>query len=108
MASTLTIMELTVKPMQFGRVDVAAEYERILENLPNLALIDLSRDAIRRAAELRAAHHIPALDALQIATCLIEGATAFVTNDLRLRRVTNIHMIILDDFVEPPSRNTQP
>jgi hypothetical protein len=32
---------------------------------------------------------------------MLGGATAFVTNDLRLRRVTELDMIILDDFLDP-------
>jgi predicted nucleic acid-binding protein len=37
-------------------------------------------------------------DALQIAACLAHGAEAFVTNDRRLRRVTEIEVKVLEDL----------
>jgi hypothetical protein len=36
-----------------------------------------------------------------MAACIVAGATAFVTNDRRLRRVTELDTIILDDFLDP-------
>jgi predicted nucleic acid-binding protein len=95
-----TIMELMVRPIQLGRLDIASDYERFLTSFPNLTIAPLQRVSMRRAAELRARHGLQALDALQIAACITSGATAFVTNDLRLRRVTDIDIIMLDDFVE--------
>jgi predicted nucleic acid-binding protein len=37
---------------------------------------------------------------MQIAACLHHGATAFLTNDMRLRRVTELEVIILNDFLD--------
>jgi predicted nucleic acid-binding protein len=42
-------------------------------------------------------------DALQVATALVHGASAFVTNDRGLmRQARALDVIILDDFVPPP------
>jgi predicted nucleic acid-binding protein len=38
-------------------------------------------------------------DALQNAACLENGAMAFVTNDRRLPRVTELDVILLDEVV---------
>jgi hypothetical protein len=38
-------------------------------------------------------------DAVQIAAALEGGSTLFVTNDRRLRKVREIGMLILNDFV---------
>lgn len=99
--SEITIMELMVRPLQLGQTDIASGYETLLSNFPNLTIAELPRFATRKAAELRARHGLHALDALQISACIINGATAFITNDLRLRRVIELDMIILDDFLDP-------
>lgn len=100
-SSVLTLMEIVVRPLQVGRPDVAEEYEVLLANFPNLAVAAIDRPTARRAAELRARHRLRPADALQVAACLEQGATAFLTNDRELRRVTEIQVLLLEDFVAP-------
>ncbi len=98
--SVLTLMELTVRPLQLGRPDIALTYETILFNFPNLVVSDVNRSIASKAAELRAAHRLGPADALQIAACLRMGAKAFLTNDKDLRRVSDLTILVLEDFVE--------
>jgi predicted nucleic acid-binding protein len=93
--STVTVMELTVRPWHVGRPAVAREYEVLLVHFPHLALADVTRDVARRAAQLRARYRLRPADALQVATALVHGAMAFVTNDRRLRRLTPVLDIII-------------
>ncbi len=97
--SVLTLMEIAVKPLQVGRPDVAEEYEVLLANYPNLIVAQIGRATARRAARLRATHHLRPADALQLASCLEQQAVAFLTNDKDLRRVTEIDVVMLADFV---------
>jgi predicted nucleic acid-binding protein len=100
--STVTVMELTVRPWQAGRPAVAREYEALLVHFPHLTLADVTRDVARRAAQLRARHRIRPADALQVATALVHGATAFVTNDRRLMPLSpELDTIVLDEFASP-------
>jgi len=98
--SVLTLMEVSVKPLQLGRQDVADEYEILLSNYPNLLIADVTRSVTRRAATLRATHRLKPADAVQVAACIEHGATAFVTNDRDLHRLTEIDVLILGDFVQ--------
>lgn len=98
--SGLSLMELTVKPLRLGRVDVADEYEMLVTNIPNLAVTDLDRSTLRRAAELRATFRLHPADAIQLAACLHHGATAFLTNDRDFRLVDQIEVLLLSTFVE--------
>jgi predicted nucleic acid-binding protein len=99
--STVTLMELTVRPWQVARPAVAREYEALLVHFPNLVLADVTRNVARRAAQLRALHNIRPADALQVATALVHRATAFVTNDRQLARLAaELDVMILADFVE--------
>jgi len=52
--STITLMEITVRPWQLEREMVAREYEAILVHFPNLSIVDVDRNVARTAAQLRA------------------------------------------------------
>ena len=99
-ASTIALMELTVHPWKQGRSDVAQQYEAILVNFPHLSLINVDRDVARRAAQLRANYNIRPADAIHVATAMVNGATAFVSNDHKFQRLGNIiDIVILDDLL---------
>lgn len=99
-ASELTLLELTVRPLQLGRQDVADDYEVLLECFPNLELQPISREVLLEAAALRARHRLRTSDAIQIATAVRYGATLAVTNDEGWRGLPMIETVILSDLVE--------
>ena len=103
--STITLMELTARSWQLNRPAVARAYEALLANFPHLVLADATRQVARRAAQLRARYRIRPADALQVATALVHGATAFVTNDRFLTRLDQVlELIVLQDYVQPEGR----
>jgi predicted nucleic acid-binding protein len=98
--SVITVMELTVRPWRLGRSAVAREYEALLFHFPNLVLADVTRAVARRAAQLRARYSVRPADALQAATALLDGATAFVTNDRKLARLApELDVLVLESYV---------
>lgn len=98
--SVVTLMEITVLPLRQHRPAVARHYEVALGSFPNLRVAPITRVIARTAGELRADYRLSAPDALQVATILQHGATAFVTNDLQLRRLNPLlDILILDDFI---------
>lgn len=99
--SVLTLMELSVGPLQQGRRDVAQSYARMLLRFPNLTVVPIGASVAERAAELRARYRLRPADALQVAACLIRGATAFVTNDRDLPRVSEVTVILLGGLLPP-------
>jgi predicted nucleic acid-binding protein len=98
--SVVTMTELIVKPLELGRVETAYDYERLLLEFPNLAIVDVDLSVARLAARLRARHRLRTPDALQLAACLSAGAAAFVTNDSSLSRVQELDVVLLGDFVD--------
>ena len=100
MTSTITLMEINVRPLQLGRPEIAIKYEALLTNFPNLSLIDIDRDAARYAAQLRAKYNLRPADALQVAACQASGAQVFITNDHRLAQLKpEIEIVVLQDFI---------
>lgn len=99
-ASELTLLELTVRPLQLGRQDVADDFEVLLGYFPNLELEPVSRDILLGAAALRARYKLRTPDAIQLATGLFTGATLAVKNDEAWRKVSSIETVLLSELIE--------
>ena len=80
-SSELILLELTVRPLQLGRQDVADEYELLLSYFPHLQLEPVNREILLQAANLRVRHRLRTPDAILLATGMHCGATAAVPND---------------------------
>jgi predicted nucleic acid-binding protein len=96
--SVLTLMEALVRPKEIGDSDMRDDYYFALTTFPNLIIRDVDAEVAERAAELRARRRLRPPDALQMATCLVEGGSAFVTNDERLRSIEDPEIIIMKDY----------
>jgi len=97
LTSVVTITEINVRPYALGRYDLADQYASTLSRIPNLSLVNINVTIAHRAAEFRGRYNILTPDALQIAACLEEGATGFITNDRRLTRVRELDVLVLAD-----------
>jgi predicted nucleic acid-binding protein len=96
--STITLMEVLVKPKREGNAKAFEEYKFLLQTFPNLTLRHLDEEVAEKAAEIRAQYNIRPPDAIQLASAFAENAEAFVTNDERLRRFSEIEILILNDY----------
>ena len=99
-ASELTLLEITVKPLQLGRQDAADDYETLLTYFPNLDLIPISRAILLDAAGLRARHRLRTPDAIQVATAFSSGATLAITNDEAWAHIAGIETLLLSDLAD--------
>lgn len=98
--SELTLLELTVRPLQLGRQDVADEYELLLSYFPNLDLEPVSREILLDAAALRARYRLRTPDAILVATGIRCAATAAVTHDegWRTAEPAGIETVLLSEL----------
>jgi predicted nucleic acid-binding protein len=96
--SALTLLEVLVVPYRAGNADLAQRYEELLTNSRGIAVMDLSRDQLRTAAQLRAATGVKTPDALQLAAATSAGCTAFLTNDRRIPTIRGIRILQLRDY----------
>jgi predicted nucleic acid-binding protein len=96
--SALTLLEVLVVPYRAGDASLAGQYEQFLTRSRGIRVVDLSRDQLRDAAQLRAATGIKTPDALQFAAAIACGCTAFVTNDRRLPAVRGTRVLQLCDY----------
>jgi len=97
--STLTLLETLVKPKEIGDEEMRDDYYYALTSFPNLKMRPVDEEVAEAAAEIRARSGLRTPDALQVATCLVEGASAFITNDERLRKVEGLQIIVMNDYI---------
>lgn len=96
--STVTLLEVLVVPYRAGNMALAERYEAVLTRGRGIRMIDLSRDQLRRAAQLRASTAVATPDALQLAAALTARCSAFVTNDRRLPASPDLKILQLSSY----------
>ena len=97
--STITLLETLVKAKEIGDEEMRDDYYYALTSFPNLKMRPVDVEVAEVGAELRAQHGLRTPDALQLATCLVEGASGFITNDERLRKIEDPEIIIMKDYL---------
>lgn len=96
--SPITLAEVLVLPLQRRDVRLQRAYQDVLLRNRYLDLLPIDEVVSARAAQLRADYRLRLSDALQLALALQAGCEAFLTNDLMLRRVTELRMLVLDEL----------
>ncbi len=88
-----------IKPLEEKNEDLIIKYRDILSDSDNLFLADVDKEIAMEAARLRAVHKLKIPDAIQLATGLINGADAFITNDDSFKTVGGrIEVIVLHEL----------
>lgn len=101
--STVSLAEVLVQPLALGRMDLVKSYRDLLTAGPHLVLSDITPSVAERSADLRGRSNLRLPDAFQMAAALEKGATLFLTNEMGLRRVTELRVLVLDDYLVPGS-----
>jgi predicted nucleic acid-binding protein len=63
----------------------------------NTVFVPFGADTARLAAELRVRYNLSLPDAFQVAAAMEGGCDAFLTNDMTLKRVTELNVIVLEE-----------
>lgn len=97
--SLLVLGEVLVKPLADSRLDIADRYRRILSTTSDLTVWPITREVIEMTASLRARYRVRMLDAIHVSSAIVHGADCFVTNDEGLRRISEVLVLILADYL---------
>lgn len=99
-ASTLALGEFLVSPYRDGTNAEVARVRADFEALPGLELHPVTAEIADHAARIRATTNLHLPDAIHIATAVVAGVDAFLTNDRELLRAAHeLPILILDDLV---------
>jgi len=103
--SYITLIEVLTKPIEQEDNDLIEKYENLLANSENLVLYEVNRQVAVKSAKLRASYSLKTPDAIQLSVAIINGATHFITNDVNLKKVKEIKVIVLDEIIKYTDKN---
>jgi predicted nucleic acid-binding protein len=101
-SSVITLTEVLTQPMRLGRSDIERAYRQILLNSNMFRMMTVTAKIADSAAQLRAQYNLRTPDALHVATAIEASCDALLTNDLTLRRIQGLQMLILDELDAKP------
>ncbi|MCE7947857.1 MAG: PIN domain-containing protein [Chloroflexi bacterium CFX4] len=97
-STVLTLTEVLTQPLRVNNSNLVQAYEAILQDSVGFQLVPIDTTIARLSAELRAKYALKTPDAIQIATATHMNCQAFLTNDLGLKRVQELRILVLSDL----------
>ena len=97
--SVVSLIEVLVKPLREEHGALAGQYRALLTRSFGITMHNLDEQISERAATIRARWNLRVPDAIVAATALWSGATHLVTNDPDLKRVEDLKVLVIDDYV---------
>ena len=99
--SPVTLAECLVIPHRLEQKQLVQDFEDLIVYGNNTIFVPIDNEAGNIAANLRANYNLTLPDALQIAVAIITGCQAFLTNDIKLKRVNELQVLVLDEIKQP-------
>jgi predicted nucleic acid-binding protein len=93
--SPVTLAECLVMPIRLGQAQAQQDFIDILTNTNGISFVPITASVSQKAAIMRVRYGLKLPDALQVATALVAGCDAFLTNDAALQRVTELRILVL-------------
>jgi len=97
-ASPITLAECLVAPIRQGLVQLQQAYIGVLVSNSNITFAVTDDRIAVQAADIRARYRLALPDAIQVATALATSCDALLTNDIALKRVQELPILLLDDL----------
>ncbi|NMF62898.1 VapC toxin family PIN domain ribonuclease [Brasilonema octagenarum UFV-E1] len=97
--SPVTLAECLVRPYRLEQTELQQLYIELFFQTENIIFQPITNPSIAlEAAQIRARYNLQLPDAFQIAVAVAAGCEAFLTNDVTFKRVTELQVLVLDDF----------
>lgn len=96
--ASLSLAEICAGPARHGNLALVERYAEAIGSMPGLRIQSLTADVAVDAGVIRGARRISLADATHLASARAGGATAFVTNDRRVRGSPRLQVVYLDEL----------
>ena len=96
--SPVTLAECLVLPIRQNNRPQQQLFIDIITAQDTADFVEITSAIARNAAEIRARYNLQLPDAFQIATALEAGCEAFLTNDVQLKRVTELKVLVVSEL----------
>lgn len=99
-SSVMTLTEVLPKPIESGDEKLARKFADFLKHGKHFTMIEISERIAEAAGKLRGRYPVlKTVDALQIAAALEIGSEAFLTNDVKLKQIIELKVLVLKDYL---------
>jgi predicted nucleic acid-binding protein len=96
--SSITLLEVLVKPIKDGKFEIAQQYRDMLTKASGIDILDVTTAIAEGAAKLRARHNLRTPDAIQLATSIESRSDYFLTNDMHMKSISSVKVITLGEL----------
>jgi predicted nucleic acid-binding protein len=99
-SSVITLAEVLPKPIEAGNETLARKFSSFLKAGKNISMLEITADIAELAGKFRGRYtFLRTMDAIQIAASLEAKAAAFITNDSKLKNVSDIKVLLLNEYL---------
>ncbi len=96
--SVITVSEFCVKPFRENDNAILLDFKNTIEGL-NIKVLDINCKIAEGSSKLRAKYKfLKTSDALQIASALLFACKRFLTNDVQLKQITELQVILIEEL----------
>jgi predicted nucleic acid-binding protein len=97
---TMVLVEMLVKPLREQNTALVAHIKQLFAIGDVFTCLDHPNETLMLSAELRAKNGLKMADAIHMATAIHNRCAFFLTNDSKLKSISTLEVILLEDFVE--------
>lgn len=98
--SVVTFIEVLTKPIRDKNIELEEKFRMYFANSRNIELISITPDIGEQSSLFRAKYNLRTPDAIQAAVTIYSGSLFLITNDKVFGKITEMNVIILDDWVK--------
>jgi predicted nucleic acid-binding protein len=96
--SPVTLAECITHPIKHHLPDLVQRFTHVILRGKHTRFVETDSIVAQSTAQLRASYSLALADAMQLATAIVTRCDGFLTNDARLKRVSEIRVIIIDEL----------
>ncbi|MCK5934676.1 MAG: PIN domain-containing protein [Fulvimarina manganoxydans] len=96
--SEITLAELLVKPFEEADRELILAYDQLITTGPLMTVLPISRNILRKSAELRAIFGTKLPDSVHVATAVEQQCRLFLSSDRRLKLPENISQVRVEEI----------
>jgi len=93
----VTVAECLVGALRLGLTDLEQVYLNVLAR-EDVVFVESTLAIAREAARVRFQYNLQLPDALQVAAAVASGCQAFLTNDVQLKRIPELQVLIVSEL----------
>jgi len=102
----ITMITSIISPIEIISTSIMEDYPEkqrlyigFFKKVKNLKVKEIGWDLVEKVGALRRKYNLRTPDAIQLATAIDSQAKIFMTNDTKFKKITEIPVLILDEFI---------